>query len=144
MSKLNCGKGTFAYLTSSCLIQSQIWRMLFQSGSKRSWLVAFSRTRFKYKRTKLWVTELLPTSIELQRRSFMFRFQDLVMENTYQVVNQTSKNLKISPSFKPMRNWHKPRKIQPVCSSSTLDFGQDGGLSINVTSDFRVTSLWPK
>lgn len=113
---INCKefKMTFAYLTSSCLIQSQIWRMLFQSGSKRSWLVAFSRTRFKYKRTKLWVTELLPKkSAEIQRRSFMFRFQDLAIENTYQVENRTLKNLKISPSLKPMRNRQKPRKIQP-------------------------------
>lgn len=79
--------------------------------------------------------ELLPTaSEELQTRSFMLRFQDLVMENTYQVVNRTLKNLKISPSFKPMRNRQNSTK---ACSSSIVDFGQDGG-PINVTSEWRL------
>ena len=111
-------KMTLPYLTSSCLIQSQIWRMLFQSGSKRSWLVAFSRIRFKDKQlyscdSVSFYHFLLTKWDELQRRSFMFRFQDLAMENTYQEENRTLKNLKISPSLKPMRNRQRRYKLQP-------------------------------
>lgn len=124
------------YLTSSCRIESQMRRMVAQSGSKRSWLVAFSRTRrFKHIYKLVSLVSVTDTTLKTKFR--------VCLSNGGHLPSRESKFEEFE-NIPIVETDGKQAKIAlnstKVYASSTLKILSRWRTSINLTSE-SVTSL---